>query len=176
MRDFGGWPLPIYLLFFVYGFIVMSHDGLQKRIERQSWISLAAGVGAVAAMVVLWASWGDSAFGTRRFVLFNGLYGLSSWLWILAFLGLGFRYLTRSTPFLTYANEAVLPFYIMHQTVLLGIGYYVTRWPIPDLAKALTIGVSSFRGHRPLRVRGSSHQCAARAVRDEAPAGGPVAP
>jgi glucan biosynthesis protein C len=38
----------------------------------------------------------------------------------------------------------VLPFYIMHQTVLLCVGYYVTRWPIPDLVKALTISLSSF--------------------------------
>jgi hypothetical protein len=30
VRDFGGWPLPIYMLFFLYGFFVISHDGLQK--------------------------------------------------------------------------------------------------------------------------------------------------
>jgi hypothetical protein len=57
---------------------------------------------------------------------------------------------SRSSPvcyvsfFLTYANEAVLPFYIMHQTVLLVIGYYVTRWHIPDLLKFVTISGSSF--------------------------------
>ena len=144
MRDFGGWPLPIYLFIFVYGFIVMSHEGLQKRIQQQRWISLAAGVAGMVALLFIWAGRSDPIYGTRRFALIYGLFGFASWCWILTFVGLGFRYLTRSTRFLTYANEAVLPFYIMHQTVLLGIGYYVTRWPIPDLAKAIIIGVSSF--------------------------------
>ncbi len=43
--------------------------------------------------------------------------------------------LNFSTPFLTYASEAVLPFYILHQTVLLSVGYFVVQWPIPDLLK-----------------------------------------
>ena len=43
-----------------------------------------------------------------------------------------------------YANEAVLPFYILHQTVLLRIGYFVVQWDIPDLLKFLIISSSSF--------------------------------
>jgi glucan biosynthesis protein C len=144
MRDFGGWPLPVYLLFFLYGFALISHEGLRQRIEQQRWISLAAGVLCMLALLVLWASKGDPAFGSARYLQVFGIFGLSSWCWILAFFGFGFKHLTRSTPFLTYANEAVLPFYIMHQTVLLTIGYFVTRWPIPDLLKFLVISGSSF--------------------------------
>jgi glucan biosynthesis protein C len=43
-----------------------------------------------------------------------------------------------------YANEAVLPFYIMHQTVLLCVGYFVVQWAIPDLLKWLIIVLGSF--------------------------------
>jgi len=32
----------------------------------------------------------------------------------------------------------------MHQTVLLTVGYFVTRWPIPDLLKFVVISGSSF--------------------------------
>ena len=52
--------------------------------------------------------------------------------------------LKRGTPFLTYTNEAVLPFYIMHQTVLLVVGYLVLPWHIPDPAKWLVTAVISF--------------------------------
>ena len=41
-------------------------------------------------------------------------------------------------------HEAVLPFYILHQTVILSIGYLVVRWPIPDMAKFVVIAASSF--------------------------------
>ncbi len=52
--------------------------------------------------------------------------------------------LTRNTPFLKYAGEAVMGFYILHQTVLLIIGYFVVRWNIADLAKWMVIFASSF--------------------------------
>jgi hypothetical protein len=72
-------------------------------------------------------------------------------LWILsactllpAFLGFAMQYLTGNTPFLKYAGEAVLPFYILHQTVLLVVGYFVVQWAIPDLAKWMIIFASSF--------------------------------
>jgi glucan biosynthesis protein C len=66
------------------------------------------------------------------------------WLRVLAILGFGMQHLTFSTPFLHYANEAVLPFYIMHQTVIISIGYYVVRQAIPDPLKFVIIAVSSF--------------------------------
>jgi len=144
MRAFGGWPLPVYLLFFLYGFIVISHEGLQRRIQQMRWVSLGAGALCIAALVALQAGQGDPAFGTARYAQVFGLYGLSAWFWVLGFMGLAFRYLTRPSPLLAYANEAVLPFYILHQTVLLGIGYYVTRWPLPDLARFLVIVLTAF--------------------------------
>jgi len=54
------------------------------------------------------------------------------------------QHLTKNTAFLKYANEAVLPFNILHQTVLLVVGYFVVQWAIPDFAKWLVIFASSF--------------------------------
>jgi hypothetical protein len=65
------------------------------------------------------------------------LSGLGSWCWILAIWGFGTQHLAVRTPFLAYTNEAVLPFYVMHQTVLLAIGYFVVQRAIPDLLKFL---------------------------------------
>jgi hypothetical protein len=63
---------------------------------------------------------------------------------MLTFIGFTAAYLRRNTPFLRYANEAVLPFYIMHQTVLLVVGYVVLLWHIPDPVKWLIIAPVSF--------------------------------
>jgi hypothetical protein len=38
--------------------------------------------------------------------------------------------------FLRYANEAVLPFYILHQTVIVSVGFFVVRRAIPDLSSS----------------------------------------
>ena len=45
--------------------------------------------------------------------------------------------------FLAYAREAVLPFYILHQTVIITVGFYVIRWKLSPAVKYLiTVPVS----------------------------------
>jgi peptidoglycan/LPS O-acetylase OafA/YrhL len=144
MRDFGGWSLPVYILFFLYGFIVISHEGLQKRIQQYRFVSLVAAIMCIFSLLFLWAREGDPTFGSTRYILVFGIFSISSWCWILSFLGLGFKYLTENKPILARLNEAVLPFYILHQTVLLTIGYFVTQWEIPAPAKFALISSSSF--------------------------------
>ena len=66
------------------------------------------------------------------------------WICVLAFFGLGMQYLTMRTTRLDYANEAVLPFYILHQTVILAVGYFVLQWAIPDVLEWAAVVVISF--------------------------------
>ena len=42
-------------------------------------------------------------------------------------LGYGKRYLNKGSELLTYSNKAVYPFYILHQTVIVTVGYYVVQ-------------------------------------------------
>jgi hypothetical protein len=54
------------------------------------------------------------------------------------------RFLAFERPLLRSANEGVLPFYILHQTVLLCIGYFVMTWQIHDAAKWVIVFITSF--------------------------------
>jgi len=60
-------------------------------------------------------------------------------LWLIAIIGIGEKYLNFRSRFLIYANEAVLPFYILHQFVLLLIGFWVVQWQINALVKYMAI-------------------------------------
>jgi hypothetical protein len=55
-----------------------------------------------------------------------------AWFWILALIALGQRYLNRAHPILPHVNEGLYPFYILHQTVIITIGYYICQldWSI----------------------------------------------
>jgi surface polysaccharide O-acyltransferase-like enzyme len=44
---------------------------------------------------------------------------------------------------MVYAAAAFLPFYILHQTVINVIGYYVVQWHIAGLLKYFAISLSS---------------------------------
>ncbi len=143
-RNWGGWSLLGYIPVFLYGFMIISHEGLQASIRRLRWISLGLAVAATAGLVYTGMIYGSFPYGSKGYNLFNGIFGLDAWLCSLVLLGFGMKRLDFSTPFLSYANEAVMPFYVLHQTVLLVVGYFVTRWQIPDALKFLVILVVSF--------------------------------
>jgi glucan biosynthesis protein C len=69
---------------------------------------------------------------------------LRSFCWIIAILGFGSRFLNFNNKFLGYANEAVLPFYILHQTIILIIGFYIVQWDMGVGAKYGMITSISF--------------------------------
>lgn len=140
----AGWSLVIYLWLLLSGFVIVSHDGLQASVRRLRWHSLVLAVALIGAFLFLVFQATPPTFGTLHYALISGLRGLSSWCCVLAILGMGMQRLNFSTPLLSCANEAVLPFYILHQTVLLSVGYFVVQWPIPDLLKWAIILVASF--------------------------------
>jgi glucan biosynthesis protein C len=119
--------LAVYLAFLLLGYVIMASEKLQRSIQRLRWISL---LGTVIITVLL--------------VLGDNHNDLMAWFFSLTVFGFGMKHLNFSKPFLKYANEAVLPFYILHQTVLLCVGYFAVRWAIPDLLKWLSIASISF--------------------------------
>jgi peptidoglycan/LPS O-acetylase OafA/YrhL len=145
----AGWAFIVYLWLTLAGFLVASDDRLQASSQRLRWLSLPLGLGLTALFLalvqILVVGLGMAPpYGTWLYVLGWGIRALGSWCCIVAILGFGRKHLNFSTPFLTYANEAVLPFYILHQTVLLCVGYFVVQWPIPDLLKWAIILLVSF--------------------------------
>jgi len=125
-KDIFGWPLAEYFSFYLAGYLLISNKRLGESIQRQRWVSL---VGSLAATALF--------FATHQHE------DVVVWFMILAFLGFSKRHLSFSSPILGYANQAVLPFYILHQPVLVCIGFFVVQWQIPDPLKYLVIAVPS---------------------------------
>jgi peptidoglycan/LPS O-acetylase OafA/YrhL len=140
----AGWAYIIYLWLTLAGFLVVSDEHVQASIERLRWLSLPLGLVLVGASLFLLGMEALPPFGTWRNALGWGTRALGAWCCVLAILGFGRKHLNFSTPFLTYANEAVLPFYIFHQTVLLSVGYFVVQWAIPSALRWAIILVASF--------------------------------
>jgi hypothetical protein len=144
MKEEAGWPLVVYLWLALSGFVIVSHERLQAGVGRLRWLSLGTALVLVASFILLWGLGDGPPVGSLRYALAFGIRGLSSWCWILAILGFGMKHLGFRTPFLEYANEAVLPFYILHQTVLVSVGYVVVQWAIPSLLRWAIILLASF--------------------------------
>ncbi len=63
------------------------------------------------------------------------LYEIGVWGMILGLLGLGHRFMTGGGPVLRYATEAAYPFYILHQTVIIGVAYTVCGWELAAMGQ-----------------------------------------
>lgn len=143
---FGGWNVFVYMLFFIYGAVLVAHDGLQQSIARQRWVSLIAALAFLIVRSVLWFTWFDQVdpvYQTTGYVLQQSVRVFASWFGLLAIWGFSIHRLNFGTKALYLANEAVLPFYVLHQTVLITVGFYVIQWSMPDALKFVIIFVAS---------------------------------
>ena len=138
-RAFGGWSILPYLVFFTLGYIVASDLKFGPAIEKQRIAALMTGVCITALGFFLV----ESGYPLPGWLLAL-LRAFNAWAWLVAICGFGTRHLNFSNRFLRYANEAVLPFYILHQTVILAIGFYAVRIDIAIWAKYLIIAAISF--------------------------------
>ncbi len=67
---------------------------------------------------------------------------LNLWSWILVLFGYAAKYLNKKSNVLSYSNEAVYPFYILHQTVMIVIAYFLIdfKWTLGLKASIMIVG------------------------------------
>lgn len=141
----GGWAFVYYIWFLISGFMIVSNERLQQNIKNQRRISLCLAV--VLSALYLYQLFHPSriAFpGWTNEWIYTLFSFFSAWCWLFAILGFGMRYLSFNHPRLHHLNEGVMPFYILHQTVLLIFGYYIVALKIHDTLKWALIVILSF--------------------------------
>jgi hypothetical protein len=139
-RDFGGWSLLPYFAIFVVGFLLAGGEEMAQVLERHRFAGLVVALLTFVAAYTAVKQHGLPESG----IAFAALRGLFCWAFLIAFCGFASRYLRFSNGFLKYANEGVLPFYILHQTVILTVGYYVLRLDTRLWIEYLIIATTSF--------------------------------
>jgi len=72
------------------------------------------------------------------------IHSIDRTLWLLAILGLGHKYLNRNSPLLSYFNEAVYPYYILHQTFIIVIGYQLSQHHLGPIIEPLLLIILTF--------------------------------
>jgi peptidoglycan/LPS O-acetylase OafA/YrhL len=139
-----------YATFFVFGYIMVADKRFTESIKRHGWVCLAlwllgfCGGLSVLVLVLGFDPMPGSEPFSATYVLYQIVYSFTSWSAVVFALSLGAKYLNYNNQFLAYANEAVLPFYLLHQTVILCVGWFVIPWSIGIVPKYLIIAVVSF--------------------------------
>ncbi|MHA2473953.1 MAG: acyltransferase family protein, partial [Promethearchaeota archaeon] len=144
---FGGWNLFSLLVFTIYGYLLVSNDEFDKSIEKHKKLNLIVGIISAALLTVVLSFFSDDIFydydfsmGDFLFWVIRGIYG---WCWIILLFSLGRKYLNVNNKSRKFLNEIVMPFYVLHQTIIVLIGFFIVKIDTIIIAKYLIISCTS---------------------------------
>lgn len=134
----------IYFPVFLYGYWMGTDAGLWQALQRLRWTLTAFAVAVFAAFLlldeILLLSSPDWQRATYDFFDY-----LDTWVWILMLMAWAFTLLNKPYRWLTYANEAVYPWYILHQTITVCAGYWLSGYQLgPLLEPLILVGITIF--------------------------------
>jgi peptidoglycan/LPS O-acetylase OafA/YrhL len=132
--------ITYYIIFFLAGFILLPFKSISEAIgsNRRLYLAETAVITLVMYTVL-------SLLESERTaeIIYDVLAIAMSWTCSLAAIGYAKKYLSMNSPLRKHANEAIYPFYLLHQPALVITGYLVVSLDFPVLFKVLIIMTSS---------------------------------
>jgi glucan biosynthesis protein C len=144
------WADFIYqMFFFVLGFILFSDERFTRAVRRDWPLLLTFGCFVVLVLVAAYLvgmpvmSWNESP-ENPAFYLLQVLRSAISICFSLTMVFVGMRFLDFSNQWLRYGQEAALPFFVLHQPVIIVIAFFVVLWDTGIGIKLPVVVLSSF--------------------------------
>lgn len=129
---------------FLLGFLLISvQDVFWETVKKGRYQFLVIGIVCFGVQLMRWLMIEDSIWVhfTEAFISVCNM-----WSWILTLFGFAAAHLNNKSGLLAYANRAVYPFYILHQTITLIIAYFLMDLDWGFWAKASIMVVGTFLG------------------------------
>ena len=137
-----------YLAFFLAGYLFYADERFLRAVRRDRWLVLAVGIAALLGLMATVAMGeAETLFSTPSnpgFYLFWACAVVDAWCWCVTMLYVGMRFLDFSNQWTRYGQEAILPFYVLHQPVIFAIAFYVVQWEAGVTVKMLAVTLGSF--------------------------------
>lgn len=134
----------LYLTYFVYGYSLISRSQFTEMLDRyRVWI-IGSAIALLSILIGFWLtdSVPDRAY-SPAYMSYQAFRGVNSWVCVLALLSLGQHYFQFRNSVLTYLNEAAYPVYILHQTILVTIAFFVVQLNTNIMTKFFVISTAT---------------------------------
>lgn len=121
----------LYFLFFAMGILCYSQTRIWQSIHKNRIVLMFASALTMIPFYVTYLHfrkvivlpWPNEIIETAFDV--TAIFG--SWFWVATVIAWGQHFLNKPHPWLQHFNEGLYPFYILHQTVIIGLGYYICQ-------------------------------------------------
>jgi glucan biosynthesis protein C len=131
-EDAGGWNRTVYVLVLLYGFVLAAEPRARVAVARVArpagWCGLAGFVVLLSAGLVIEPEKLMSGYGAVD-VTWRFMKGVVAWLLMLGIVALVAKW--RAPAVSRYVRDAVLPVYVLHQTVLVVLAWRILEWDGP---------------------------------------------
>jgi glucans biosynthesis protein C len=138
--NLGGWGLPYYLIVYCIGYIYFSQNPFREFIRENK---LVIGIVTIisSCLYIYGFMNGMAGKGDLVSLLLTYIKVQNSWNWLLFIFYLGDKYLATAKMGLKYLSQASMPFYVLHQPIIVGLGYYLYQlsWNTPIKLFFLTL-------------------------------------
>ena len=131
-------------LLLLTGFLLAKDPHFWGAVRRALPLSLALTFILGTVLTIVWFD--RRAFSGAEWAFWDSVRTLYAWLAIVSMLGLAQRWLNRPGRALSYMTEAIFPWYILHQTITVMAGYWLTRQGLPVWIEAPLVIAATFGG------------------------------
>lgn len=131
--NLASWGIIFYLLLYIFGFYFFSRESIRRFVRK---IGILAGTLSIlsTASYISWVFFfGFPMEISVSWAVFMIIRVLLVWNMIFFMLYLGDKYLNVSNRALNYSSGASMPFYVLHQPVIIIIGFFIynLEWSVP---------------------------------------------
>jgi glucans biosynthesis protein C len=130
--NLGGWDISFYLVIFLYGYFFFTKASFKPVASRllPKMMILAC---LTSVLFVYGFMTGMPAAGNGSSILLAAVKALNCWIWLLVIFAFADKKLSFSNKWLKYGNQASMPFYVLHQPVIVTFGFMIAEveWSIP---------------------------------------------
>lgn len=124
-----------YLPAFLFGFALQRASGVWQAIGKVWRPALLLAMASYAVVAGIEWTWpGDTRAPDGWVTAFWLARAVNAWCMIVALLGIAARYWNHDHPARATLNEAIFPFYIVHQTIIVVAAWFCLKAGIPNLA------------------------------------------
>jgi hypothetical protein len=140
----------LYIMCFVIGYIIQGDERFTRAIRKDGWIGIIPGISIF--IITVYFLYKPENIGTYikhptfsiSCMIFWAMAYLYAWCMMVFLLSIGTLFLNFTNKTLSYCNEAVLPFYVLHQTLIMFDGYLIINWQTNLPLKFAVLIVMSF--------------------------------
>lgn len=122
-----------YFSMFVSGALLVNQPRFWQEIDRQLWMALGLAIASFVPLAIIALAWPHDQLPSELVVVLRILRSIFQWCSIIALLAIFGRIASRPNPVVTYLNRSMMTYYIMHQTIIVILAYYIGQAGMLDI-------------------------------------------